>query len=56
VTPRLAGTTRESRTRAAWGVARRIDELLAIPPEPQHEFRVSAPVGLGDQAPSRAWR
>lgn len=29
VTPRLAGTTRESRTRAAWGVARRMAELLA---------------------------
>lgn len=29
VTPRLAGTTRESRVRAAWAVARAIDELLA---------------------------
>ncbi|MFG6461470.1 NAD(P)-dependent oxidoreductase [Roseateles sp. DXS20W] len=29
VTPRLAGTTRESRVRAAWAVARGIDELLA---------------------------
>ena len=29
VTPRLAGTTRESRVRAAWEVARRIDALLA---------------------------
>lgn len=28
VTPRLAGTTRESRVRAAWAVARAIDELL----------------------------
>lgn len=28
VTPRLAGTTRESRVRAAWAVARGIDELL----------------------------
>ncbi len=28
VTPRLAGTTRESRVRAAWAVARCIDELL----------------------------
>ncbi|TXI20960.1 MAG: phosphoglycerate dehydrogenase [Roseateles sp.] len=32
VTPRLAGTTRESRARAAWAVARRIDELLGAPP------------------------
>lgn len=31
VTPRLAGTTRESRLRAAWAVARRIDELLSAP-------------------------
>lgn len=29
VTPRVAGTTRESRVRAAWTVARRIDEILA---------------------------
>ncbi|MGQ3050409.1 MAG: NAD(P)-dependent oxidoreductase [Roseateles sp.] len=32
VTPRLAGTTRESRVRAAWAVARCLDELLAPPP------------------------
>lgn len=56
VTPRLAGTTRESRTRAAWGVARRIDELLAIPPEPQSDFRVSAPIGLADPGFERPWR
>ena len=31
VTPRLAGTTRESRVRAAWAVARAIDGLL-LPP------------------------
>jgi D-3-phosphoglycerate dehydrogenase / 2-oxoglutarate reductase len=31
VTPRLAGTTRESRVRAAWAVARAIDELLGGP-------------------------
>ena len=35
VTPRLAGTTRESRVRAAWEVARRIDALLAQPEEAQ---------------------
>lgn len=34
VTPRLAGTTRESRVRAAWAVARRIDELLTAPTPP----------------------
>lgn len=33
VTPRLAGTTRESRVRAAWAVARGLDELLAAPPK-----------------------
>lgn len=31
VTPRVASTTRESRIRSAWSVARRIDELLAAP-------------------------
>jgi D-3-phosphoglycerate dehydrogenase / 2-oxoglutarate reductase len=29
VTPRVAGTTRESRLRSAWNVARRIDEILS---------------------------
>jgi len=33
VTPRLAGTTRESRVRAAWAVARSIDELLGSSPK-----------------------
>ncbi len=31
VTPRVASTTRESRVRSAWSVARRIDELLSGP-------------------------
>ncbi|WP_395699224.1 NAD(P)-dependent oxidoreductase [Aquabacterium sp.] len=31
ITPRVASTTRESRVRSAWGVARRIDELLSQP-------------------------
>ena len=31
ITPRVASTTRESRVRSAWGVARRIDELLTLP-------------------------
>ena len=56
ITPRLAGTTRESRTRAAWGVARRIDELLAVPPEPAPDFRMSAPIGLGDLGGEPRWR
>jgi phosphoglycerate dehydrogenase-like enzyme len=36
ITPRVASTTRESRLRSAWAVARRIDELLtATSPSPQ---------------------
>jgi phosphoglycerate dehydrogenase-like enzyme len=38
VTPRLAGTTRESRIRSAWAVVRRIDEILNNAP-PRPEFR-----------------
>lgn len=34
VTPCLADTTRESRTRSAWSVARRMNELLSEPDEP----------------------
>jgi D-3-phosphoglycerate dehydrogenase / 2-oxoglutarate reductase len=44
VTPRVAATTRESRVRAAWAVARRIDELLAAESTPQRgEFKPTAP-------------
>jgi D-3-phosphoglycerate dehydrogenase len=32
ITPRVASTTRESRLRSAWSVARRLDELLASRP------------------------
>ena len=62
VTPRLAGTTRESRTRAAWGVARRIDALLTAASEsvdlllPVGEFRSSEPADLPDLAAERRWR
>jgi D-3-phosphoglycerate dehydrogenase / 2-oxoglutarate reductase len=42
VTPHLASTTRESRIRSAWAVARRIDELLTQPPA-RAEFRATAP-------------
>ncbi|HEY4066697.1 MAG TPA: NAD(P)-dependent oxidoreductase, partial [Burkholderiaceae bacterium] len=42
ITPRVASTTRESRLRSAWAVARRIDELLgAAAPSPQG-FKSSA--------------
>lgn len=40
LTPRLAGTTRESRIRAAWTVVRRIDEILGEAPRP--EFRATS--------------
>ena len=43
ITPRVASTTRESRLRSAWAVARRIDELLATAPQPQREFRPTEP-------------
>ena len=38
VTPRVSGTTRESRIRSAWAVVRRIDEILSDAP-PRPEFR-----------------
>ena len=59
VTPRLAATTRESRARAAWGVARRIDELLADSPEPAGELRagvVSPQDVLSGPSALRRWR
>jgi D-3-phosphoglycerate dehydrogenase/(S)-sulfolactate dehydrogenase len=44
ITPRVAGTTRESRIRSAWAVARRIDELLtASNPAPRGDFKSSTP-------------
>jgi D-3-phosphoglycerate dehydrogenase / 2-oxoglutarate reductase len=48
-TPRLAGTTRESRLRSAWTVVKRIDELLAQAPHAPRDFRPtgqSVPVDL----------
>lgn len=51
LTPRVAATTRESRLRSAWAVARRIDEILQSPPPPRAGFRSTAPadvVDLGD--------
>ena len=46
VTPRVGGTTAESRVRGAWVVARRIDEVLAAPPGPA--FRRSLPDAFAD--------
>jgi phosphoglycerate dehydrogenase-like enzyme len=56
VTPRLASTTRESRVRAAWGVARRMDELLTAPPQPAAEFRSTYPADLPEPAAAARWR
>ncbi len=39
VTPRLAAYTREARLRSAWGVARRIDEILRTTPARAHGVR-----------------
>ncbi len=49
VTPRVGSTTLESRSRSAWTVARRIDELLGgrHAAEPPADFR---PLGAGDLA------
>lgn len=43
VTPRVASTTRESRLRSAWAVAKRIDELLSSAPTAVREFRPTEP-------------
>jgi phosphoglycerate dehydrogenase-like enzyme len=57
VTPRLASTTRESRVRAAWAVARRIDELLtALPSNAATEFRSTYPAELPGGAAAQRWR
>ncbi|HLL20398.1 MAG TPA: NAD(P)-dependent oxidoreductase [Rubrivivax sp.] len=42
VTPRISGTTQQSRNRSAWAVARRIDELL-LAPRTRGEFRPTLP-------------
>lgn len=43
ITPRVASTTRESRLRSAWAVAKRIDEVINGAPQPVNAFRASAP-------------
>lgn len=42
VTPRVAATTRESRSRSAWAVARRIDTLLRADPDRAAASQVAA--------------
>lgn len=49
VTPRVASTTRESRQRSAWAVARRIDELLSAP-EMRRDFRATWEDDVADLA------
>jgi phosphoglycerate dehydrogenase-like enzyme len=49
VTPRVASTTRESRRRSAWAVARRIDELLSTA-EPRPDFRATWEGDVADLA------
>ena len=48
VTPRVASTTRESRQRSAWSVARRIDEVLEAPSTVPAEFKSTIPGALAD--------
>jgi phosphoglycerate dehydrogenase-like enzyme len=48
VTPRVASTTRESRQRSAWAVARRIDELLEAPTSAPADFKSTIPGALAD--------
>lgn len=48
VTPCIAATTRESRQRAAWAVARRIDELLDDAPCATSDFIATVPGDLSD--------
>jgi phosphoglycerate dehydrogenase-like enzyme len=43
ITPRVSSTTRESRLRSSWAVAKRIDELLAATPQAPREFRSTDP-------------
>ncbi len=47
VTPRVSGTTCESRARSAWAVARRIDEVLMESPQ-RGEFRPTRPGEFAD--------
>ena len=53
VTPRVSATTRESRARSAWDVARRIDELLAGAAAPRISFRPKSPDDAVDLAGGR---
>lgn len=55
VTPRVSSTTRESRMRSAWAVARRIDELLSGASAPTRaEFKATNPDDSLDLEDGRA--
>jgi phosphoglycerate dehydrogenase-like enzyme len=43
VSPRVASTTRESRLRSAWAVAKRLDEVLSYTPVAPREFVTTVP-------------
>ncbi|MFZ4651946.1 MAG: NAD(P)-dependent oxidoreductase [Rubrivivax sp.] len=49
-TPRVAATTRQSRARSAWSVARRIDEVLTLGPArpPFRQTTSASPLGRAD--------
>ena len=49
-TPRVASTTRESRLRSSWAVARRIDEVLSASSYVAQAFRETVPDGSIDLA------
>ncbi len=48
VTPRVAGTTRESRIRSAWTIARRIDEILGVSTPTRVDITTTSPDDLLD--------
>ncbi|MDE1948477.1 MAG: phosphoglycerate dehydrogenase, partial [Burkholderiales bacterium] len=50
VTPRVASTTLESRSRSAWAVARQIDALLAAPAQPREELKPAPAADFADLA------
>jgi len=54
VTPRVASTTRESRLRSAWAVARRIDEVLGERASEFRELKALSPIAPLDLA-SASW-
>jgi phosphoglycerate dehydrogenase-like enzyme len=54
VTPRVSSTTRESRLRSSWAVAKRIDDLLAATPPAPSEFRSTDPGVPTDLAAEKA--